>query len=157
MRAAGAGGGGGGPPAATSGASQDSCCCLHARSPAARRLCAPPPRSDGTAKVADVGLAKIIAQEYSAVTGAVGTLAWVSDSKRAGPWRRGAWRRWGGECCWAKRNAAPPACMAAALIGLPAHPPRPHPQSSPEMLLGARCTEKSDIYSYGGWVGGCCG
>jgi serine/threonine protein kinase len=52
---------------------------------------------DGTAKIADVGLAKIIAQEYSAVTGAVGTLAW----------------------------------------------------SSPEMLLGARCTERSDIYSYG--------
>jgi len=44
-----------------------------------------------------VGLAKIIAQEYSAVTGAVGTLAW----------------------------------------------------SSPEMLLGARCTEKSDCYSFG--------
>jgi serine/threonine protein kinase len=44
-----------------------------------------------------VGLAKIIAKEYSAVTGAVGTLAW----------------------------------------------------SSPEMLLGARCTEKSDIYSFG--------
>lgn len=45
--------------------------------------------------------AKIIAQEYSAVTGAVGTLAW----------------------------------------------------SSPEMLLGARCTERSDIYSYGERVG----
>lgn len=24
-------------------------------------------------------------------------------------------------------------------------------QSSPEMLLGARCTERSDIYSYGEW------
>ena len=48
--------------------------------------------------------AKIIAQEYSAVTGAVGTLAW----------------------------------------------------SSPEMLLGARCTERSDIYSYGERSRGCC-
>ena len=53
------------------------------------------------APVATQPQAKIIAQEYSAVTGAVGTLAW----------------------------------------------------SSPEMLLGARCTERSDIYSYGERVG----
>ncbi|EFN54023.1 hypothetical protein CHLNCDRAFT_136066 [Chlorella variabilis] len=52
---------------------------------------------DGTAKISDVGMAKIMAREYSGVTGNVGTLAWAA----------------------------------------------------PEMLLGARCTEKADIYSYG--------
>ncbi|KAI3437798.1 hypothetical protein D9Q98_000245 [Chlorella vulgaris] len=52
---------------------------------------------DGTAKIADVGLAKMIAREFSGVTGAVGTLAW----------------------------------------------------SSPEMMMGTRCTEKSDSYAFG--------
>lgn len=33
--------------------------------------------SDGTAKISDVGMAKIMAREYSGVTGNVGTLAWV--------------------------------------------------------------------------------
>ncbi|PRW39362.1 serine threonine- kinase [Chlorella sorokiniana] len=52
---------------------------------------------DGTAKISDVGMAKIMAQEFSGITGNVGTLAWAA----------------------------------------------------PEMLLGARCTEKADIYAYG--------
>jgi hypothetical protein len=62
-------------------------------SPACRPCCPhptpnyphPPTLSDGTAKIADVGLAKIIAKEYSAVTGAVGTLAWVSAAAAAEP------------------------------------------------------------------------
>jgi Protein kinase domain len=50
---------------------------------------------DGTAKIGDVGMARILAREY--VTGVIGTLSW----------------------------------------------------SAPEMLWGAKCTEKADIYSYG--------
>ncbi len=34
----------------------------------------PPPGRDGTAKIGDVGMARILAREY--VTGVVGTLAW---------------------------------------------------------------------------------
>ncbi|KAI7837018.1 hypothetical protein COHA_009096 [Chlorella ohadii] len=50
---------------------------------------------DGTAKIADVGMAKIMNQDY--VTGVVSTLAW----------------------------------------------------SAPEMLWGAKCTERADVYSFG--------
>lgn len=50
---------------------------------------------DGTAKVADVGLAKIMNRDY--ISGVTATLAW----------------------------------------------------SAPEMLWGAKCTEKVDIYSFG--------
>eukprot|EP00887_Chlorella_sp_A99_P002361 scaffold10.g2361.t1 len=52
---------------------------------------------DGTAKIADVGMARIIAGGFSGVSGQIGTLAWAA----------------------------------------------------PELLLGARCTEKADIYSFG--------
>lgn len=52
-------------------------------------------RRDGTAKIADVGMAKVLNRDY--VTGVVSTLAW----------------------------------------------------SAPEMLWGAKCTEKADIYSFG--------
>jgi hypothetical protein len=32
---------------------------------------------EGIAKISDVGMAKIMAREYSGITGNVGTLAWV--------------------------------------------------------------------------------
>lgn len=45
----------------------------------------PPACRDGTAKIADLGMAKIVGREFSAVSGNLGTLAWVSaaQSKRS--------------------------------------------------------------------------
>lgn len=76
---------------------------------------------DGTAKIADVGLAKIIAQEYSAVTGAVGTLAWVRP--RAGASLRGVCRH---IALHTRLPAAPPWPgwrAAARSLRLVPHPP----------------------------------
>jgi hypothetical protein len=44
---------------------------------------AAPHRRDGTAKISDVGMAKIMAREYSGITGNVGTLAWVRVTARS--------------------------------------------------------------------------
>lgn len=80
---------------------------------------------DGTAKIADVGLAKIIAQEYSAVTGAVGTLAWVRP--RAGASLRGVCRH---IALHTRLPAAPPWPgwrAAARSLRLVPHPPPPAP------------------------------
>lgn len=118
-------------------------------------------RRDGTAKIADVGLAKIIAHEYSAVTGAVGTLAWVSlrmsvrmESCQAAPGPCSKLPACKTACYSCPVRVHPPAFRATRLLLQAASRPacwllRPPLQSSPEMLLGARCTEKSDIYSYG--------
>jgi hypothetical protein len=92
-------------------------------------------------------MAKIMAREYSGITGNVGTLAWVSEG-------------FGGAWCW--RRPVEQSCLRARQSGRQSEAPfvvlfsfqEGHPvvallQAAPEMLLGARCTEKADIYSFG--------
>lgn len=109
------------------------------------------------------GMAKIVAREYSGVTGNVGTLAWVSSCFVLW-WSSQQWRSRGlvagspggqashkrllqpcpGKTQWEPWGASFASCCAAR------NSTRLAPlQAAPEMLLGARCTEKADIYSYG--------
>ena len=101
---------------------------------------------DGTAKIADVGMAKILNRDY--VTGVVSTLAWCALPTLPLPLLPVL------PCALAAAAAAAEA--RAPLTPPPPHthpptrPPPPHyARSAPEMLWGARCTEKADIYSYG--------
>lgn len=73
-----------------------------------------------------------MAQEFSGITGNVGTLAWVS-------------------CCQQRVKLGPAAARTiigeeqAAIMMQRILCPSPPPQAAPEMLLGARCTEKADM------------
>lgn len=151
-------------------------------------LAFPSPSSDRhTTPFYLAGMAKIMAKEYSGVTGNVGTLAWVRasasglgrDGTRVGGWAVSQSGLARGMEEWS--NATPAVLCSAGgsyrcsargrVAATPAAPPPGHPtaaasslppghlQAAPEMLLGARCTEKADVYSYGqfhradGWRG----
>lgn len=102
---------------------------------------------DGTAKLGDLGMARLLADKY-VQTAVVGTLAWCAPlqlPRCAGgqapagrhAWGSLAWAACGGLCLSAHPTALSPPLFAAPF------------RSAPEMLLGQRCSEKADIYSMG--------
>lgn len=90
-------------------------------------------RRHGNAKIADLGLARIVHPERSAVTGNLGTLDWVRGCLfLGGSLKRMRCRHLSRQTLQTHSDATIHrlACLQAA----------------PEMLLGQRCTEKADVY-----------
>lgn len=124
---------------------------------------------DGTAKLGDVGLSKIMAGDY--VSGVVGTLAWRVQRSAAcsspcelhaaasptpavqTACELDAWQTATDVVVPCEADCAPvsPGCWCARALTCNLRPPPTHPlcRSAPELLLGEHCTTKADIFSFG--------
>lgn len=119
----------------------------------------------GRAKVADVGLARMIPATQSYLSGGNGALGWSMCSARLqmlAAWQAAAWCRQ--RLCNASegRNSAAGLecrsgmlmceCVTPVLLPLNYHcaavAAGTWPWAAPEQLFGQRCTSKADIYGY---------